>query len=153
MCDHSKLEVRTRVRADLNLDVRGACMRPKKWSQPMPCYQILRRNQQALSKMIVSCNYFLKKFSISSTKITPVGNYWCVLTCKVAIFYWMNNLVIDRDTIRFLCTFDQMIHINYPRRDNSLSLSFAAVLIKDQLILKLSFGFFKSPKSSVREAK
>ena len=29
-CDHLKLGVRTRVRADLNLDVRGACVRPKK---------------------------------------------------------------------------------------------------------------------------
>ena len=36
-CDHLKLEVRTRVRAFLNLDVRGACVRRKKWSQPMPC--------------------------------------------------------------------------------------------------------------------
>ena len=29
-CDHFKLGVRTRVRAHLNLDVRGACVRPKK---------------------------------------------------------------------------------------------------------------------------
>jgi hypothetical protein len=29
--------VRTRVRADQNLDLRGACVRPKEWSQPMPC--------------------------------------------------------------------------------------------------------------------
>ena len=35
-CDHFKLEVCTRVRAHLNLDVRGACVRPKKRSQPMP---------------------------------------------------------------------------------------------------------------------
>ena len=39
-CDHLKLEVRTRVRAHLNLDVRGACVRPKKRSQPMPCLKI-----------------------------------------------------------------------------------------------------------------
>jgi len=32
-CDHLKLEVRTRVRAYLNLDVRGACVRPQKRSQ------------------------------------------------------------------------------------------------------------------------
>ena len=37
MCDHLKLDVRTRVRAHINLDVRGACVRPKKRSQPMPC--------------------------------------------------------------------------------------------------------------------
>ena len=36
-CDHFKLGVRTRVRAHLNLDVRGACVRPKKWSQLTPC--------------------------------------------------------------------------------------------------------------------
>ena len=36
-CDHLKLGVRTRVRADLNLDVRGACVRPKKRSQLTPC--------------------------------------------------------------------------------------------------------------------
>ena len=36
MCDHLKLDVRTRVRAHINLDVRGACVRPKKRSQPMP---------------------------------------------------------------------------------------------------------------------
>ena len=35
-CDPFKLEVRTRVRAVLNLDVRGACVRPKKWSQLTP---------------------------------------------------------------------------------------------------------------------
>ena len=36
MCDHLKLDVRTRVRAHIDLDVRGACVRPKKRSQPMP---------------------------------------------------------------------------------------------------------------------
>ena len=36
-CDHLKLEVRTRVRAHLNLDVRGAWVRPKKGSQLTPC--------------------------------------------------------------------------------------------------------------------
>ena len=35
-CDHFKLGVRTRVRAHLKLDVRGACVRPQKRSQPMP---------------------------------------------------------------------------------------------------------------------
>ena len=35
--DHFKLGVRTRVRADLNLDVRGACVQPKKRSQLTPC--------------------------------------------------------------------------------------------------------------------
>ena len=35
-CDHFKLVVRTRVRAHLNLDVRGACVRPKKRSQLTP---------------------------------------------------------------------------------------------------------------------
>ena len=36
MCDHLKLDVRTRVRAHLNLDVRGACVRPKKRLQLIP---------------------------------------------------------------------------------------------------------------------
>ena len=36
-CDPFKLEVRTRVRAVLNLDVRGAFVRPKKRSQLTPC--------------------------------------------------------------------------------------------------------------------
>ena len=36
-CDPFKLKVRTRVRADLNLDVRGACVRRKKRSQLTPC--------------------------------------------------------------------------------------------------------------------
>ena len=36
-CDHFKLGVHTRVRAHLNLDVRGACVRPKKRSQLTPC--------------------------------------------------------------------------------------------------------------------
>ena len=36
-CDLLKLGVRTRVRAHLNLDVRGACVRPKKRSQLTPC--------------------------------------------------------------------------------------------------------------------
>ena len=31
-CDHFKLDVRTCVRAHLNLDVQGACVRPKKQS-------------------------------------------------------------------------------------------------------------------------
>jgi hypothetical protein len=35
-CDHLKWEVRTRVRAHLNLDVRGACVRPKKGLQLTP---------------------------------------------------------------------------------------------------------------------
>ena len=38
-CDPFKLEVRTRVRAVLNLDVRGACVRPKKRSQLTPWYK------------------------------------------------------------------------------------------------------------------
>ena len=40
-CDHFKLGVRTRVRAHLNLDVRGACVRPKKRSQLTPCMCIV----------------------------------------------------------------------------------------------------------------
>ena len=36
-CDHFKLDVRTCVRAHLNLDVQGACVRPKKRSQLTPC--------------------------------------------------------------------------------------------------------------------
>ena len=36
-CDHHKMKVRTRVRAHWSLDVRGACVRHKKRSQPMPC--------------------------------------------------------------------------------------------------------------------
>ena len=35
-CDHLKLGVRTHVRADLNMDVRGACVQPKKRSQLTP---------------------------------------------------------------------------------------------------------------------
>ena len=35
-CDHFKLGVRTRVSAHLNLDVRGACVRPKNRSQLTP---------------------------------------------------------------------------------------------------------------------
>ena len=35
-CDYFKWEVRTRVRAHLNFDVRGACVRPKKRSQLTP---------------------------------------------------------------------------------------------------------------------
>ena len=35
-CDHLKFLVRTRVRAHLNLEVRGACVRPKKGSQLIP---------------------------------------------------------------------------------------------------------------------
>ena len=35
-CDHQRIGVRTRVRANLDLDVRGACVRRKKRSQPMP---------------------------------------------------------------------------------------------------------------------
>ena len=37
MCDHLKLEVRTRVRAHPNLDVRGVCVQPKKRLQLTPC--------------------------------------------------------------------------------------------------------------------
>ena len=40
-CDHCKLGVRTRVHAHLNLDVRGACVRPKKRSQLTPCKMAL----------------------------------------------------------------------------------------------------------------
>ena len=36
-CDHLKLEVCTRVRALLNLDMRGAHVRPKKRLQPILC--------------------------------------------------------------------------------------------------------------------
>ena len=36
-CDHQRIGVRARVRADLDLDVRGACVRRKKPSQPTPC--------------------------------------------------------------------------------------------------------------------
>ena len=47
-CDHLKLGVRTGVRAHLNLDVRGACVRPKKWSQLAPwayIYYSTNRNE------------------------------------------------------------------------------------------------------------
>ena len=35
-CDHQRIGVRTRVRANLDLDVRGACVRRKKRSQLTP---------------------------------------------------------------------------------------------------------------------
>ena len=40
-CDHFKLGVRTRVRAHLNLDVRGACVRPTKLSQLTSCHLVI----------------------------------------------------------------------------------------------------------------
>ena len=43
-CDHFKLSVRTRVGAHLNLDMRGACVRPKKRSQLTPWYFVLKKN-------------------------------------------------------------------------------------------------------------
>ena len=39
-CDHQRIGVRACVRANLDLDVRGACVRRKKRSQPMPCYYL-----------------------------------------------------------------------------------------------------------------
>ena len=36
-CDHQRIGVRARVRANLELDVRGACVRRKKSSQLTPC--------------------------------------------------------------------------------------------------------------------
>ena len=36
-CDHRRIGVRARVRANLDLDVRGACVRRKKQSQLTPC--------------------------------------------------------------------------------------------------------------------
>ena len=36
-CDHQRIGVRARVRANLDLDVRGACVRRKKRSQLTPC--------------------------------------------------------------------------------------------------------------------
>ena len=42
-CDHLKLKVRTCVRAHLNLDVRGTCVRPRKGSQLTPWYYVLER--------------------------------------------------------------------------------------------------------------
>ena len=45
-CDHFKLEVRTRVRAHLNLDLRGACVRPKKRSQLTPCLLLSMSNKR-----------------------------------------------------------------------------------------------------------
>ena len=45
-CDHFKLGVRTRVRAHLNLDVRGACVRPKKRSQLTPCLLLSMSNKR-----------------------------------------------------------------------------------------------------------
>jgi hypothetical protein len=35
-CDHQRIGVRARVRANINLDVRGACVRRKKRSQLTP---------------------------------------------------------------------------------------------------------------------
>ena len=43
-CDHLKLGVRTHVRAALNLDMRGACVRPKKRSQLTPCSLSIKRD-------------------------------------------------------------------------------------------------------------
>ena len=36
-CDQQRIGVRARVRANLDLDVRGACVRRKKRSQLTPC--------------------------------------------------------------------------------------------------------------------
>ena len=37
VCDHFKINVRTRVCAVVNLGVRCACVRPEKGSQLIPC--------------------------------------------------------------------------------------------------------------------
>ena len=55
-CDHFKLDVRTRVRAHLNLDKRRACVRPKKRSQLPCCF----KNEWTLVK-IVFTHWFIKK--------------------------------------------------------------------------------------------
>jgi hypothetical protein len=36
-CDHQRIGVHARVRANLDLDVQGACVRRKKRSQLTPC--------------------------------------------------------------------------------------------------------------------
>ena len=43
-CDHQRIGVRARVRAKLDLDVRGACVRRKKRSQLTPCCFVIKAN-------------------------------------------------------------------------------------------------------------
>ena len=43
-CDHQRIGVHARVRAKLDLDVRGACVRRKKRSQLTPCCFVIKAN-------------------------------------------------------------------------------------------------------------
>ena len=54
-CSHIKLEVRTRVRTHLNLDVQGACVRatPKKPSQLTLCHlYVIHRKRKKLGRQV-----------------------------------------------------------------------------------------------------
>ena len=52
-CNHFKLELRTRVRAHLNLDVQGACVRPKKPSQLTLCYlYVIHRKRKKFGRQV-----------------------------------------------------------------------------------------------------
>ena len=50
-CDHQRIGVRARVRANLDLDVRGACVRRKKRSQLTP-WKYFSKTQKQTNKTL-----------------------------------------------------------------------------------------------------
>ena len=67
--DHFKLEVRTCVHLDLNLDVQGACLRPKKWPQPMLCIFTHNCKQTCAGTSNKFCTHFHKFLQLAQAAI------------------------------------------------------------------------------------
>ena len=101
-CDHFKLGVRTRVRAYLNLDVRGACVRPKKGSQlppwPFFSYFFLRLPLIAISLQVIGnldlmeMEHILLALKLKPLKLCKImdPSICTVLLVRFAFYYLKN---------------------------------------------------------------
>ena len=83
-CDHHKMKVHARVRAHLHLDVRGACVRRKKRSQP------------TLWKNVTNCLLFLTV--VYDYRHRPISMYW--------YFNYRTRTIITRGLYTFYPIFE-----------------------------------------------
>ena len=94
-CDHQRIGVRARVRANIDLDVRGACVRRKKPSQPTP-WTIFNSSHYSKDKS--------SKGPLSSTTISD--SFYSLMDQDLIVKWWEEIWQRSSHDNTFLSEFD-----------------------------------------------
>ena len=96
-CDHLKLEMRTHVRAHLNLDMRGACVRPKKRLQ-LNLVEMAKKYPHEFLNLFCNLDTFrqtqhfrnLQEYSVDVNLLLNLIELCTILAFPFFLFLWKN---------------------------------------------------------------